>query len=106
LVDSARHLMRQSAIAFQEMAERSAVPDTDTKLRYRAQTAFAVGQAREAVETLWSFYGANAIYTRDPLQRYLRDVQASSQHFAFNFDVQGSAYGTAALGGKYANPNL
>ena len=106
LVDSARHLLRQSAIAFQEMAERSAVPDTETKLRYRAQTAFAVGQAREAVETLWSFYGANAIYTRDPLQRYLRDVQASCQHFAFNFDVQGSAYGTAALGGKYANPNL
>ena len=89
-----------------ELAERSVVPDTETKLRYRAQNAFAVGQAREAVETLWSFYGANAIYTRDPLQRYLRDVQASSQHFAFNFDVQGSAYGTAALGGKYANPNL
>jgi 3-hydroxy-9,10-secoandrosta-1,3,5(10)-triene-9,17-dione monooxygenase len=106
LVDSARHLMRQSAIAFQELAERSVVPDMETKLRYRAQNAFAVGQAREAVETLWSFYGANAIYTRDPLQRYLRDVQASSQHFAFNFDVQGSAYGTAALGGKYANPNL
>lgn len=106
LIDSARYLMRESANAFQNFAEKSSVPDLETKLRYRAQNAFAVAQAREAVETLWSFYGANAIYTRDPLQRYLRDVQAASQHFSFNFDIAGSAFGTAALGGKYANPTM
>ena len=106
LIDSARHLMRESAIGFDAIAEQSSVPDLDTKLRWRAQNAFAVAQSREAVETLWSFYGANAIYTRDPLQRYLRDVQAASQHFSFNFDIAGSAYGTAALGGKYANPTM
>jgi 3-hydroxy-9,10-secoandrosta-1,3,5(10)-triene-9,17-dione monooxygenase len=106
LVDSARYLMRESAIAFQDFAEKASVPDLETKLRYRAQNAFAVAQAREAVETLWSFYGANAIYTRDPLQRYLRDVQAASQHFSFNFDIAGSAYGTLTLGGKYANPTM
>ena len=106
LIDSARYLMRESAIAFDECAERGLVPDLETKLRYRAQNAFAVAQSREAVETLWSFYGANAIYTRDPLQRYLRDVQAASQHFSFNFDIAGSAYGTVALGGKYANPTM
>jgi 3-hydroxy-9,10-secoandrosta-1,3,5(10)-triene-9,17-dione monooxygenase len=101
LIDSARYLMRESALAF-----RNSSFDIEAKLRLRAQNAFAVSQAREAVETLWSFYGANAIYTRDPLQRYLRDVQAASQHFSFNFDIAGSAYGTMALGGKYANPTL
>src|SRR5688500_2898238 len=106
LIDSARYLMRESAIAFQDFAEEASVPDLETKLRYRAQNAFAVAQAREAVETLWSFYGANAIYTRDPLQRYLRDVQAASQHFSFNFDIAGSAFGTVAMGGKYANPTM
>jgi 3-hydroxy-9,10-secoandrosta-1,3,5(10)-triene-9,17-dione monooxygenase len=106
LIDSARHLMRESSIAFQDFAEDSSVPDLETKLRYRAQNAFAVAQAREAVETLWSFYGANAIYTRDPLQRYLRDVQAASQHFSFNFDIAGSAFGTVAMGGKYTNPTM
>jgi 3-hydroxy-9,10-secoandrosta-1,3,5(10)-triene-9,17-dione monooxygenase len=106
LIDSARYLMRESAIAFQDFAEKASVPDLETKLRYRAQNAFAVAQAREVVETLWSFYGANAIYTRDPLQRYLRDVQAASQHFSFNFDIAGSAYGTLTLGGKYANPTM
>jgi len=106
LIDSARYLMRESAIAFQDFAEKSSVPDIEMKLRFRAQNAFAVAQSREAVETLWSCYGANAIYTRDPLQRFLRDVQAASQHFSFNFDIAGAAYGTAALGGKYANPTM
>ena len=77
-----------------------------TKLRFRAQSAFAVGQAREAVETLWSCYGAQGLYKRDPLQRHLRDVIAISQHFSFNFDIAGAAYGTHALGGAYANPTM
>jgi 3-hydroxy-9,10-secoandrosta-1,3,5(10)-triene-9,17-dione monooxygenase len=102
LIDSARHLMRESALAFQS----NPLLNLETKLQLRAQNAFAVAQTREAVETLWSFYGANAIYTRDPLQRYLRDVQAASQHFSFNFDIAGSAYGSVALGGKYANPTM
>ncbi|HEX6296754.1 MAG TPA: acyl-CoA dehydrogenase family protein [Burkholderiales bacterium] len=106
LVDSARYLMRESAAQFQTFADEGKVPDLETKLRFRAQNAFAVAQSREAVETLWSFYGANAIYTRDPLQRFLRDTQAIGQHFSFNFDIAGAAYGTTAMGGKYANPTL
>ncbi|HET7297243.1 MAG TPA: acyl-CoA dehydrogenase family protein, partial [Burkholderiales bacterium] len=102
LIDSARYLMRESALVFQNKENLT----LEEKLRLRAQNALAVAQAREAVETLWSFYGANAIYTRDPLQRYLRDVQAASQHFSFNFDIAGSAYGAVALGGKYANPTM
>ena len=102
LIDSARYLMRGSALEFQERENLS----IEEKLRLRAQNTFAVSQSREAVETLWSFYGANAIYTRDPLQRFLRDAQAASQHFSFNFDIAGAAYGTAALGGKVVNPNL
>jgi 3-hydroxy-9,10-secoandrosta-1,3,5(10)-triene-9,17-dione monooxygenase len=102
LIDSARYLMRESAKMFQDHDGL----DVEAKLRLRAQNAFAVSQSREAVETLWSFYGANAIYTRDPLQRYLRDVQAASQHFSFNFDIAGAAFGSVALGGKHANPTL
>jgi 3-hydroxy-9,10-secoandrosta-1,3,5(10)-triene-9,17-dione monooxygenase len=102
LIDSARYLMRESALVFQNNDSL----EIEAKLRLRAQNAFAVAQSREAVETLWSFYGANAIYTRDPLQRYLRDVQAASQHFSFNFDIAGAAYGSVSLGGKYANPTL
>ncbi|MGB8435293.1 MAG: acyl-CoA dehydrogenase family protein, partial [Burkholderiales bacterium] len=106
LIDAARHLMRQSAIQLSEHAARNVAPELETKLRFRAQVATAVHQSREAVETLWSCYGANGLYTRDPLQRYLRDALALSQHFSFNFDIAGSAYGLYALGGKYANPTM
>jgi len=106
LIDSARLLLRQSAIELQVNAEKNEVPDLATKLRYRAQGALAVGQAREAVEVLWSCYGAQGLYTRDPLQRHLRDVMAMNQHFSFNFDLAGSAFGLHALGGPYANPTM
>ncbi|HEX5093808.1 MAG TPA: acyl-CoA dehydrogenase family protein [Burkholderiales bacterium] len=101
-IDAARALMRDSAAAF----SAGEPLDIASKLRLRAQNTFAVGLCREAIETLWSFYGANAIYTRDPLQRYLRDVQAASQHFSFNFDVAGAAFGTVALGGRFAHPTM
>jgi 3-hydroxy-9,10-secoandrosta-1,3,5(10)-triene-9,17-dione monooxygenase len=106
LIDASRQLLRDSAIAFQAAAERNEVPDLETKLRFRAQSAFAVNQAREAVETLWSCYGAQGLYTRDPLQRHLRDVFAIGQHFSFNFDIAGAAYGLHALSGAYANPMM
>jgi 3-hydroxy-9,10-secoandrosta-1,3,5(10)-triene-9,17-dione monooxygenase len=106
LIDSARALVRGSAIAMQESAARNVAPPLETKLRYRAQTAFAVGQAREAVETLWSCYGAQGLYTRDPLQRHLRDTIAINQHFSFNFDIAGAAFGLHALGGAYTNPTM
>jgi 3-hydroxy-9,10-secoandrosta-1,3,5(10)-triene-9,17-dione monooxygenase len=106
LIDSARQLMRGSALELQHAAERHEVPDLETKLRCRAHSAFAVNQAREAVETLWSCYGANGIYTRDPIQRHLRDALAINQHFSFNFDIAGSAYGLVALGGTFASPTM
>lgn len=101
LIDSARKLMRDSAVSFE--ADHL---DLAAKLRLRAQNTFAVMQSREAVETLWSCYGANAIYTRDPLQRFLRDTQAINQHFSFNFDIAGSAFGTVALGASFAHPTM
>jgi 3-hydroxy-9,10-secoandrosta-1,3,5(10)-triene-9,17-dione monooxygenase len=106
LIDTARHLLRQSAIAFQAAAARNEVPDLPTKLRFRAHSAFAVNAAREAVEVLWSCYGAQGLYRRDSLQRYLRDVLAINQHFSFNFDIAGSAFGLHALGGTYASPTM
>jgi 3-hydroxy-9,10-secoandrosta-1,3,5(10)-triene-9,17-dione monooxygenase len=106
LIDAARCLLRQSAIEFQAVAERNEVPDLETKLRFRAHTAHAVSESREAVETLWSCYGAQGLYTRDPLQRHLRDVLAINQHFSFNFDIAGAAYGLHALGGRYHSPTM
>jgi 3-hydroxy-9,10-secoandrosta-1,3,5(10)-triene-9,17-dione monooxygenase len=106
LIDSARHLLRQSAMELQAGAERQEAPTLEAKLRCRAHSAFAVNQCREAVESLWSCYGAQGLYSRDPVQRHLRDVLAINQHFSFNFDIAGSAYGAATLSGDYKNPTM
>lgn len=106
LIDSARMMLRDTAIGFSDIAARGRAPDLDTKLKYRAYAAFAVNQSREAIEALWSCYGAQGLYTSDPLQRHLRDVQAINQHFSYNFDIAGSAYGVNALGGTYGNPTM
>lgn len=58
------------------------------------------------METLWSCYGANGLYTRDPLQRHVRDALAIDQHFSFNFNIAGAAYGLVAPGGAYASPTM
>jgi hypothetical protein len=31
---------------------------------------------------------------------------AIGQHFSFNFDIAGAAFGLDALGGTYANPTM
>jgi hypothetical protein len=33
-------------------------------------------------------------------------VLAINQHFSFNFDIAGAAYGLLALDGRYANPTM
>jgi hypothetical protein len=33
-------------------------------------------------------------------------VLAINQHFSFNFDIAGAAYGLHALGGRYDNPTM
>ena len=106
LIDAATALMRDSALGFEDFAERNTVPGIEQKLRWRAQNAHAVRLARQAGEVLWSCYGANALYTRDPFQRYMRDLMAINQHFSFSFDIAGSAFGNVALGGKFANPAM
>jgi len=66
LIDSARDLLRQFAIAFQAAAERNEVPDLETKLRFRAHSAFAVNQAREAVESVPGVESAEVELTFSP----------------------------------------
>ena len=61
LINSGRALSRNASIALQDMSARGEIPDLATNLRFRAQLAFAVNQAREAVETLWSCYGAQGL---------------------------------------------
>jgi len=105
-IDAARLVLREDCLESQAIANRGAMPDPETKLRYKRNLAFAVSRATEAVDGLHRLAGANGIYQSYPLERLFRDAHALAGHISFNLDTQASAWGYAALGGEVANPLL
>lgn len=78
---------------------RSEVPiDTYEKLRLRRNYGFIAKLCNQAVKTIVDHSGAGIIYEANPLQRYWRDVQASSMHITFNMDWLGEMFGKLELG--------
>jgi 3-hydroxy-9,10-secoandrosta-1,3,5(10)-triene-9,17-dione monooxygenase len=106
LIDTAQLMMRTDCLEGQETANRGGIPDTQTKLRYKRNAAFAAHLCIEAVDKLHEMAGANGIYQSFPLERIFRDAHALAGHVTCHFDTQVSAWGLAALGGEVNNPTL
>jgi two-component flavin-dependent monooxygenase len=105
-IDAARLLMRNDCLEGQETANRNVMADSETKLRYKRNAAFAAGLCNEAVDTLHQMAGANGIYEASPLARIFRDAHSLTGHITCHFDTQASAWGYCALGGEVNNPTL
>ena len=52
----------------------------------------------QAVKSIVDNSGAGIVYEGNPINRYWRDVQASSLHYAFNLDMLGEMFGKLELG--------
>jgi 3-hydroxy-9,10-secoandrosta-1,3,5(10)-triene-9,17-dione monooxygenase len=87
-------------ICAEAMADARAgrVPDLETKLAYRRDTALATALCTEAVDLLYAASGAHGLYTAGVAQRLFRDAHAVAAHIAFNMDVAAAAHGRVALG--------
>lgn len=105
-IDAARLVLRNDALEGQDLANRRAMADVPTKLRFKRNLAYAVTLCTEAVDTLHAMAGANGIYETYPLERIFRDAHSLAGHFSFSFDAQASAWGLAVLGGEVNNPTL
>jgi len=105
-VDAARLILRSDCIEAQEFAARRQVADTQKKLSWKRNLAYAVNLCTEAVDLLHAMAGANGIYESYPLERIFRDAHSLAGHISFSFDAQASAWGLAALGGEVVNPTL
>lgn len=105
-IDTARLILRNDCFEAQEIANRNVIADTETKLRFKRNSALAVNLATEAVDTLHAMAGANGIYETYPLERIFRDAHSLAGHISFNFDTQASTWGLVALGGEVVNPTL
>ena len=72
--------------------------DTYEKLKLRRNYGFIARLCNQAVKTIVDHSGAGIVYEGNPLNRYWRDVQASSMHITFNFDWLGEMFGKVELG--------
>ncbi len=72
--------------------------DTYEKLRMRRNYGYVARMCSQAVKTIIDNSGAGVVFESNPMQRYWRDVQASSMHITFNMDWLGEMFGKAELG--------
>jgi alkylation response protein AidB-like acyl-CoA dehydrogenase len=72
--------------------------DTYEKLTLRRNYGYVARMCNEAVKAIIDHSGAGIVYEGNPLNRYWRDVQASSMHYAFNLDMLGEMFGKLELG--------
>lgn len=105
-IDVARRVML--GICEDAMADARAgrIPDLEKRMRYRRDTCFATNMCVEVVDMINLGFGAEALYTGRPLQRYFRDAHAVASHIAFNMDVAASAHGRVALGLDTVHPTV
>ena len=105
-IEAARRVLREGCREAQELASCGAIPDDETKLKFKRNLAYATHLCTEAVDMLHTMAGANGIYEKYPLERILRDAHALAAHIMHNFDAQATAWGYVALGGENRNPTL
>lgn len=72
--------------------------DTYEKLSIRRNYGYVAKMCNQAVKIIIDHSGAGIVYEGNPLNRYWRDVQASSMHITFNMDWLGEMFGKVELG--------
>jgi 3-hydroxy-9,10-secoandrosta-1,3,5(10)-triene-9,17-dione monooxygenase len=70
----------------------------DARIKSRAHIAYAMGLARQAVDTLFYASGASSIQTNVPIQRFQRDVQALANHAIMHTQTALELYGRVLCG--------
>ena len=76
------------------------------RVRYRRDVSFAGQLCVRAVERLFPILGARGLMNDHPVQRGWRDLRAVSHHLAMTWDIQGSLYGSVALGLPCPDPRI
>ena len=103
-IDTAEMLYRLRCEEMMTTASAGDAPSAETRAILRRDSAYGGTLFTHAVDLLVQITGAAGLYTRNPMQRYFRDVHALAQHAAMVWDICGQNYGQIALGGEPAQP--
>jgi alkylation response protein AidB-like acyl-CoA dehydrogenase len=89
------HVRRAAALLDQHTSGSMSV---DARVKSRAHIAYAMGLARQSVDTLFYASGASSIQTHIPIQRFQRDVQALANHAIMHTQTALELYGRVLCG--------
>jgi 3-hydroxy-9,10-secoandrosta-1,3,5(10)-triene-9,17-dione monooxygenase len=95
-IDVAYTLLLQRARRLMQSAD---VPYTPLeRTLHRRDMAYAVQQARHAMNELMELSGGSGIYESMTIQRMWRDCNAAAAHYGLTWDTAATAYGRSLLG--------
>jgi alkylation response protein AidB-like acyl-CoA dehydrogenase len=89
------HIRRATALLDGHTSGQMSV---DERIKSRAHVAYAMGLARQSVDTLFYASGASSIQTHVPIQRFQRDVQALANHAIMHTQTALELYGRTLCG--------
>lgn len=104
LIDAGHLYLCASMESIWASAAAGMAPSVAQRAQARLAAVHATQSAAEAVELCYRTAGSTALYRSSPLQRYLRDVNTVTQHYALNatgYDLVGRV-----LFGMPADPGL
>lgn len=81
-----------------ECAQKDELPDVETRLLYRYQSAYVTNTCAEKISALLKAMAASGLYKTNPIERIFRDVHQARGHIANNMAAYARAYGTVQLG--------
>ena len=97
-IDTAGLVLRTNTNEALTIAESGYLPSESLKVKWRRDCAFAVRLCNDAITTLFEASGGSALFNKNLMSRYFRDIKAISSHIAYNTDVSGITYGRYRLG--------
>jgi 3-hydroxy-9,10-secoandrosta-1,3,5(10)-triene-9,17-dione monooxygenase len=97
LVDEVRLTLHRNMNDLMAIARSGGDLPLEKRVRFRYDSANAVGKCVEAVDLLFTASGGRAIFLNSPLLRFFLDVHAARAHYANNPDKPGRNFGGVLL---------
>lgn len=98
MVSTAEQIIRNVGKSGMEAGNLEELEQVTTRIRLRAQTAFAVKLCRDAAALLSEGAGSSVHRLEQPFQRMVRDLNIMSSHVGFDPDACNELHGRAILG--------
>ena len=103
---AARQLIYGTCDLATAILESGRLPTLEERAQFRAEAALAGQLSARAMAVVWDAGGGGAIYDRNPLSRYYRDISAAARHITQNWDANLGTFGRMKLGLPIDNPAL